>query len=258
MNRIFLILLLLSTKGLAQNQESFLNEFLQGDALNAKNSLHAYNKYYLGKIWTSTKNHSIVGIIGSAHERIKIKFIEISKSEYNPNLYDVKGKSSVKGNVCDFKGTIILQEIRTIKELHYGVDNMYADSNIIDQGIIIAEYRFDENKEQAQSGVFKGTVYSKWYINSVGEMKYDDIQSVSDAYMNNAFIGTWTSHKTGTTKICNWGDYRVPLPKPDFDIGAGEFSPNDAYLRNGWESYRQAWVYGDHSAIEEELYEWWK
>lgn len=164
----------------------------------------------------------------------------------------------MKENVCDFKGTILIDQIYTYEEPQYGVDMIYADSNIQEQGIIIAHYRIEEYAGQPNSGVFNGTLYTKWYIDAQDEIRYDDIQSYSDGYMNNAYIGEWTSHESKNSKVCNWGDYRVPLANHDFDIGAAMFSPSEKYYDQGWKVYQDAWLYSDEEAREKELSTWWK
>jgi hypothetical protein len=62
---------------------------------------------------------------------------------------------------------------------------------------------------------------------------------VADGFSNNTFVGTWTSYKTGKSKKCNFGDYRIPECEGSngCDIGAGEFSINPKYRENGWQSY---------------------
>lgn len=50
------------------------------------------------------------------------------------------------------------------------------------------------------------------------------------------FVGSWTSYKTNIAKKCNWGDYRIP-DSSDLDIGTGEFSVNEKYVKNDWLSY---------------------
>jgi hypothetical protein len=44
---------------------------------------------------------------------------------------------------------------------------------------------------QADPGIFSGKLYSKWYVDADNLCRYDDTQSNSDDYMNNAYIGTW-------------------------------------------------------------------
>ena len=53
------------------------------------------------------------------------------------------------------------------------------------------------------------------------------------------FVGNWKMYKSKIEKICNWGDYRVPYTKCDFDIGAGELSISEKYSKNGYRQCRK-------------------
>lgn len=234
MNKIFLILFFLTNHSFAQSNEKFLSDFLLEDKLETKNSINQFKKFDFSKLWMQTDNNLIYGIIGEEHQRIRIKLISIEKNPQNPVEYLVYGKSMVKETICEFNGTIKIKEIREVVDQHFGVDSSYANKGIRTQGILIADYEFKENKEQEHSGLFKGQLYSKWYLDKNNNVRYDDIQSISDSYSNNAFIGVWKSYKTGKEKICNWADYRVPKANRDFDIGAGEFSVSEKYLGKGW------------------------
>jgi hypothetical protein len=140
----------------------------------------------------------------------------------------------VKETVCDFFGTITIKKVNELRELNYGVDDEYKNKGIKKQGMLIAAYTFNEDAEQPHSGIFEGTLYSKWYLNKNSKLVYDDIQSFSDGYSNNAFVGVWKSYANGKDKICNWADWRVPYAHQDFDIGAGEFSVSEKYWNKGW------------------------
>ena len=66
---------------------------------------------------------------------------------------------------------------------------------------------------------------------------------------------------TGKSKICNWGDYRIPLCN-DLDIGTGEFSPNPKYLKNGWSNYIKAYSNNSNQKVSKEAQQienekWW-
>ncbi len=240
------------------SESEFLSVFLLENKLIEKNVIKKYNSFDFSPIWTKTKNNVVYGIIGKDNERLKIKLISIRKSSNNPNEYIIFGKSKVKENICDFTGKINLKKIQEVKELRYGVDEMYKGKGIKSQGLIIAEYSFSENNEQSHSGVFTGKLYSKWYLDKNNQIQYDNIENISDSYSNNAFIGIWKMYRSNLKKKSNWGDYRVPHPTSDFDIGAGELSPNKKYYNNGWESHSRAYVYGDKEAKKEELKKWWK
>jgi hypothetical protein len=236
-----------------------MSEILIGDQLITENVIANYVRYNFSELWTQTANHLIVGIIGADYQRIKIKLISVKKSSSAfPNVYFVSGKSMVNKIICNFHGSIKLAKIQKIQKLHFGVDDEYKNSGIKSEGILIAEYEFQENKNQKHSGIFKGQLYSKWYLNSNNQMKCDDILSFADSYMNNAFIGIWKEYSTNKEKICNWADYRVPNINRGFDIGEGTFSPSEKYYDKGWRNYQKAWVNGDKEAKKEEYKEWWK
>ena len=258
MTRLICILLFLTNISFAQTNEKFLSKFLLEDELNTENEIAEFNKFDFSCLWNQTENYIIVGIIGEDHQRIKIKLISIEKCLTIPTEYMVSGKSNVKGIICDFSGTIKLSEIKLIKKLNFGVDDEYKDKGIKSQGILIADYEFKENPNLKHSGIFKGHLYSKWYLDSKDQIKYNNIGQNSDGYMNNAFIGIWKEHSTSKEKKCNWADFRVPKANPDFDIGVGDFSPSDKYYKNGWEHYQKAWLNGNKEAQDEELKEWWK
>src|SRR5690606_7752959 len=102
------------------------------------------------------------------------------------------------------------------------------------QGLLTAEYEFFENKNRTHSGIFKGTLQTKWYLKE-NVIKYNDFDNESDGYFNNAFTGIWKMYHAQLEKICNWGDYRVPNVDCDFDVGTAEFSVNRKYLiEKGW------------------------
>jgi len=154
MKQLTYFLLLLTNIAFAQTNEQFPSGFLHVEELNPENVLTSYSQFDFSGILTQTENHFIYGIIGSEHQRIKIKLLFVSKSLSNPNEYNVSGKSNVKGNICDFSGTITLDEIKEFKKLHFGVDDEFKNKGIKLQGIAIADYEFSENKNQEHAGVF--------------------------------------------------------------------------------------------------------
>lgn len=258
MKQLTFLLLLLSGFVSAQSDKNFLKEFLNENELKSENLLAKYNQFDFSGIFTQTENYQVFGIIGKEHQRIKVKLVSVGKNSAKPNEYNVSGKSNVKGNICNFSGTITLKEIKETKTFHFGVDDEFKEKGIKSQGIMSAEYEFHENQNQKHTGIFKGKLYSKWYLTADNQIKYDDIESMSDGYMNNAFIGTWKGYSNGKKRICNWGDFRVPNANEDFDIGAGEFCPDKKYDGFGWTNFRKAWIDGDEQAKAEELMEWWK
>ena len=74
-----------------------------------KNEVDKYSRYDFSNVWNS--NNDVYGVIGDNYQRILIKFISIKRNEKNKTEYVVRGKSSVKSNVCDFTGTITIVKI---------------------------------------------------------------------------------------------------------------------------------------------------
>lgn len=178
------------------------------------------------------KRTEYIGYIGNDYQKMVICFDKVFKNPLNKEEYIVTGSSEVKQNKCNFQGKIQTLHVRNLIELNYGVDDLMK-GKVKEAGIIVAEFEFYENAEQRGSGVFKGLLYSLWYIDNEGVLKYDDIRIDADDYKNNQFLGSWISYTTKKSKICSWGQYRVPCAG-DLDIGAGEFSPNPKYGKFGW------------------------
>jgi len=236
MTRTIIIFFLFSNISFGQTLDRIKKNFNIETDYKSENIIEDYKSFDFdfSNVWSTTENQSIFGIIGDDHQRIQIKLISIFRISNGPFLYNVYGKSKVKNTVCEFYGNIVIKDIREVKELHFGVDDEYADKRIKTQGILIADYELYENKEQKHSGIFKGKLYSKWYLNSKNQIEYDNIELYSDSYINNAFVGIWGNYSTGKEKICNWADYRVPKTNKDFDIGAGGFSVSEKYWDKGW------------------------
>ncbi len=195
--------------------------------------------------FTNTRQE-LKGFIGKDFQRIYIHFIQITKNEDNPNEYFVNGKSNVKGNICDFMGTMKIKLAREITfDYHPGEDFLVNIDSVKKQGVIICEYNFYENSTQEHSGKFSGILITLFYIDSNDKLKYNAIKGFSDSYINNQFIGNWTSYKTKKSKVCNFGEWRIPN-SGDLNIGAGEFYPNEKYFDKGW------------NPVEQINYEWWK
>ena len=223
-------------------------------------SNESFFKYNFGILWTKTDNSLVYGFIGENYQRMRIKIISVTKDTLHNDTYLVNGKTMVKNNTCNFNGLIKIKNVTPNKEMHLGVDDEYKDKGIKKEGALTAEYHFYEDSAQLHAGIFNGMVTSYWYIDKNNKLKYDDIESFSDDYRNNQFVGTWTSYKSHEIKVCNWGDYRLPGVPNDFDCGAGEFSPCEKYLKYGWQNLRDAYlsVPPDSSALREEERHWWK
>ena len=209
-----------------------------------KNDIEKFIKLDFSRLWTNTDNELVYGIIGEDYQRIFIKIFFVEKTVLNPYEYLVYGKSNINSSVCDFIGKITITKIQEFKKDNFGVDDDYKNLGIRRQGLLTAKYELLENKEQTRSGQFRGTLQTAWYLDSKEKIQYNDINLNADGYFNNAFVGIWQMYNSNIIKICNWGDYRVPSTKCDFDIGSGELSVSEKYSKNGWLSKPEK--------------EWWK
>jgi hypothetical protein len=191
-----------------------------------------------------------LGYIGDNYQRFHIHYITVSKSKKSPYQYKVYGKTKVKDNVCNFNGTITVKKAMLYKE---------SDAPRYKQGSVICEVVFYEDSTHASSGVIKGTLTSDFYLDKSGKLHYDALMFVSDGYYNNQNKATWTSYKTGKSKKCNWGDFRIPDSK-DLDSGAGDVSINQKYIKNGWETFVAAYSADSDTGKKAQQFEkakWW-
>jgi|APSaa5957512576_1039674.scaffolds.fasta_scaffold29669_2 hypothetical protein len=191
--------------------------------LKKENFKAKYLKYDFSTLLTPKQD--FLGFIGNDFQRIKIYFASISKDEKKHENYFIKGVSVVGTNVCEFKGEIKIVQIREYKTNRSGLDSLHNNASIVSQGILIGNYEFKENSEQFHSGIFKGIVTVNWYLDKLGILHYHDIESFSNNYRNNQYVGTWMNYENNDVKICNWGEYRIPFPE-DLHIGTDKFSPN--------------------------------
>lgn len=178
------------------------------------------------------KRPESLGFIGENYQRFYIHFISVTKNIDNNNQYLVKGKTRVKQNICDFEGVINIKEARTgnIEWIIDSLENFYT-------GFIKGTYNFKGNSEQVNSGIFNGEFELSFYYDKTNTINYNALSfGISDNFSNNQFNGTWASYDNKINMICNWGDFRIPNSS-NFDIGAGEFSPNEKYRKYGWENY---------------------
>lgn len=195
----------------------------------------------------------ILGFLGDNYQRFQIHFISIIQNPNNPYEYLAFGKTKVKEAVCNFQGTITIKESSTANNEFYPAYR---------EGIAKCEVVLYEDSKQPSTGYFKGILNCGFIIDAKGKFRYDGLMYASDGFCNNSFKGSWISYKTKSAKKCHWGDFRIP-DSGDLDIGAGEFSLNSKYAKNGWETYRAAWCCDPElpetkKAKQKEAQHWWK
>lgn len=196
----------------------------------------------------------VFGFIGDDYQRFQIHFTSFKKNKQQPYQYDVTGKTRVKGYICSFTGTVTVSTAEYVED-----DPVYGN---VKRGYIISDVTLFEDKSHPGSGTITGQLTTDVYFNEKGELQYDGIMIVADGYSNNQFTGKWTNYKTGESKTCNWGDFRIPDSGP-LDYGAGEFSVTEEYINNGWQSYYYSYCCDPSKpetieARKNEEAEWWK
>ena len=171
-----------------------------------------------------------LGYIGADYHRLHINFSNVKKASHTK--YIVSGEYIISAEAHPFNGEIQITKIRKYTNLNYGVDD-FMKGKINAQGIALASY-FLKGDGGFQA---KGQMLIKWYIDSDKRLAYDDISEDEDMYANNLFCGEC---KVGKAQIkpCAWGHYRIPN-SGDLDIGAGEFSPSQKYINNGWSDFNK-------------------
>ncbi|MGY4536820.1 hypothetical protein ACVW0P_001234 [Mucilaginibacter sp. UYNi724] len=239
--------------------EKFKNKNLADSFLSSKELKSKLIRYDYSKLFITTDNSFVYGFIGDKFQRIRIKIISLVKNSSLPNTYNVYGKSMVKNNINEFRGTIKITNIRKYKKTSFGVDDELKDKGIKGEYLLIGSYNLTEGTKQEHAGVFKGAFTSGFYLDKNNSVYYDDIKKNADGYLNNQYVGQWVSHNNKIIKRCNWGDYRIPNSK-GFDIGAGEFSPDDKYLPAGWQTLRDAYTSSANKtkALQTEKAKWWE
>lgn len=191
-----------------------------------------------------------LGAIGDDFHRFYIHYTFIKKDALNPYNYIVQGKTRVNNNICRFKGIIRILSAKRFTRSYTGYK----------QGEVICNVHLSEDRSSPGSGYIEGKLITQFCIDKNGRLLYDALDSNADNYSNNQFAGTWVSYKTGKSKLCNWGDYRIPNCK-GLDGGAGEFIVNEQYRYNGWQNYANMNSSDktiSKKAIAEENRKWWQ
>jgi len=233
------------------------------DQLSNKNLISTeYKKQFasadFSQLWTHTDNKFVYGFIGENFQRLRIKFLKVTKDGTSVDTYHVSGKTMVKNNITDFEGIIKISTIKKYRTTDYGVDGELKNKGIKGEFVIVGDYTFSEDKNQSHSGVFSGVFATGFYLDKTNKVQYDDIEFEADGYANNEFVGTWVQYGSNVLKKCNWGDYRIPY-SGNFDGGAGEFSPGNKYFKYGWENFEFMYKNDEREkkARQRESARWW-
>lgn len=267
-----------------KNQYSFVKDILDGrdnlDLLgnfSLKESSHKksiyfpkeYKKQYIqhdfSEIWTDNpENDESLGFIGDDYQRLYMKILSAKKDPRHPDTYSVSGKSKVKDNVCEFKGSFQIQNIRIVDTSDLAEDfiNKYIVFDLNNNqdtfhkiGLLIVKYKLFEESSQNHAGIFEGYMACGFYFSK------KNIQKVKRFYLEPAegdqqCVGIWKSYDGKITKRCNWG---LNYIQEHGDLRAGDccFYINANYRKNGWETFSNC-LEMDENACKIEDQKWWK
>lgn len=206
---------------------AFYDPLIAEDDLEQRNSINEFSKYDFSVLWA--KSTELLGFIGEDYRRIIVRIRSV-KIDSGSQSYVVRGESVLGDKTSPLQGTFRIDEIRRLTKMHWGVDDELKNSGMKAQGALTGDYDLS-----GDSGTFKGRLSALWFLDRAGRIRFDDIERYADPYRNNQFVGFWSDGKERLRS--NWGDFRIP-DSGDLDIGAGHFSPDEKYLKNGWESYR--------------------
>jgi hypothetical protein len=235
----------LSAPALPTESEQYRQRVLADKALKPAELLDQYAARSFAPIWLRSEPATVLGFIGPDYQRLRVKLLTVRPVAGQPGHYTVTGKSKVGATVAPFEGEFTVLHVREKLGPPRTLDN--EPTIAVKSGIVLARYELREPPGQPRTGVFRGLLHARWYQDRTGKLYYDDLENFADSYANNQFVGTWQSYRSGAVKRCNWGNHRIPNSQ-ELDQGAGEFSPVDKYLANGWLSYRRAWGAGDRAA----------
>ncbi len=223
----YLVIFMSSTLFAEQTSKQCFSRYLDSKAHFINDD--KFDKFDFSGILADSRT-KFLGYIGADYHRLHINFSNVKKASHTK--YIVSGEYKISAEARPFNGEIQITKIRKYTNLNYGVDD-FMKGKINAQGIALASY-FLKGDGDFQA---KGQMLMKWYIDSDKRLAYDDISEDEDMYANNLFCGEC---KVGKAQIkpCAWGHYRIPN-SGDLDIGAGEFSPSQKYINNGWSDFNK-------------------
>lgn len=205
----------------------------QEKAVNYYNYIDAYNLSHLwaddhldirvGDQFERINFPEPLGYIGGNYQRFYIQYTSVIKDPSNPYNYIVKGKTRVKDNISNFKGTITIVGA-------YVNPNLYLQK--YNRGQVICKIELYEDAKQPESGYFKGSMVTNWYLDGE-DICYDALDAIADGFSNNQCIATWTNYQTRQSLPCKWGDFRIPKSGV-LDKGNSVFNVTQKYVNNGW------------------------
>lgn len=247
---LFVVSLFINSSSVAQKQVDFSSEWAHSieQYSGGVDALEELKGQDLSGFWLSG-TQSQNGVYGDDFWRIEFYISSIEQDKADHLTYRVKGKDRHKNVVTPFEGTIRITKAQRYSTPHEMNDSVYPFH-------IIAVYEFTEDSTSKYSGVFNGTLRTDLIYRPSQPNKLLFDEEGDDGYMNNTFVGVWTS-KNRKKKKCIWGLERLPFTE-DWDEGAGEIYVNKKYVKNGWEGYMKHNELTEKNGVIIQKDMWWK
>jgi len=172
-----------------------------------------------------------LGFIGTSYQRFYLHYTSVRPDPAHPYVYQVRGKTRVKTNVCAFTGTLTVTKARLYKAPN-------AEYPQFREGELTCRVELAEDRRQAGSGIIRGTLTTYFYLDARGQPQYNTLEP-ADGFSNNQCVATWTSYTTQQRKPCHWGDFKIP-ESGDLDFSVSDFEVAAKYVANGWQTYMAA------------------
>lgn len=236
------------------SQTDFSKDFLflqtkhiEENALNISKEVESYD--FDASTLFATGEFEQNGVLGVSNERISIHISKVAKTVGDSIIFHVEGKSKHGDNIIHtFRG-----EIKVISIYKYMSDRLYPG-----QGVLFANYEFYQDKDESDTGIFKGVFEATIRIDQKNKsIRLDERLSPGFLYNNRTYVGTWTSYKGEPAEKCIWGDYRLPFTF-DFDCGDKVMMACDKYIKNGWETFSDGSEYDCTVKPCRLKNQWWK
>ena len=207
--------------------------------LNAQEVLTFLNKNRLDSLFVSEYPYPVNGFYGEDRYRIEFIIDACTQDKNDPSVYQLVGRDRHKKNITPFVGTFKINRLRTFEDPNLDtseVDGMKAMALYAAEGV----FQLDEDKANAYSGQFKGTVKFEFSTNS--ETNRADLWFYSKQLPSSGagyrFDGNWTSYtKPDMVKPVIFAAdlfiFANDILK-DFSMGEREVEINKKYQDLGW------------------------
>ena len=232
-NSLWFIMLMLSYSVNAQNREAPSKTITSGFC----------KAHDLSKLLGTYEKTGFDGVFDTGYWRIQIHFESVVRDNADYTVYHVNGASRHRKVITPFSGTIKIKEvIQYDREVYWAMDtnaDKSADEPLYSERkskytYLTADYFLSEDTNAKFSGRYTGLLTFALHETQNGTLLDNLSDYEGDGFSNFTYNGIWTSYKTRKSKLCIWGEGRLPIPD-NVDVGVGEFIISERYQNNGWQ-----------------------